>query len=79
MPDIKILVVEDEEVVAFDIETTLTDLGYEVPAAVAYGEEAIEQAASISKPPLTTRSSCWMMCCCSAKWTLENWSLSQPL
>jgi len=44
MPDIKILVVEDEEV---DIETTLTDLGYEVPAAVAYGEEAIEQAGEI--------------------------------
>ncbi len=47
MPDIKILVVEDEEVVAFDIDTTLTDLGYEVPAAVAYDEEAIEQASKI--------------------------------
>ena len=43
MSDTKILVVEDEEIVAFDLETTLNDLGYEVTAVVASGEEAIDQ------------------------------------
>lgn len=47
MAQIEILVVEDEEVVALDIESTLTYLGYEVPAVVAYGKEAIELASEI--------------------------------
>jgi two-component system response regulator len=39
----KILVVEDEELVAQDIKVILEDLGYEVPALVASGEEAIQK------------------------------------
>lgn len=41
MPNAKLLVVEDEEIVAFDIESTLKSLGYEVLAVFASGEEAI--------------------------------------
>jgi signal transduction histidine kinase len=47
MSKAKILVVEDEEIVAFDIENTLKDLDYEVPAVVASKEEAIIFAAEI--------------------------------
>jgi len=36
-----ILVVEDERVVARDIQRSLTDLGYEVPATAATGDQAI--------------------------------------
>ncbi|HEY5313207.1 MAG TPA: response regulator [Pirellulales bacterium] len=41
---IKILVVEDENIVAKDIRRTLQGLGYEVPETVATGEEALERA-----------------------------------
>lgn len=37
----KILVVEDEAIVAFDIQTQLAQLGYEVLATLSTGEEAI--------------------------------------
>ncbi len=47
----KVLVVEDEEIVAFDIESTLNTLGYDVIAVVSSGEEAIQEAAT-SKPDL---------------------------
>jgi signal transduction histidine kinase len=47
MSKAKILVVEDEEIVAFDIENTLKDLDYEVPAVVASKEEAIVFAAAL--------------------------------
>lgn len=40
----RILIVEDEEIVAFDIETILMSLDYEVLAIVASGEEAIALA-----------------------------------
>ena len=40
----RILVVEDERIVARDLAGALTDLGYVVPATVATGEEAIERA-----------------------------------
>lgn len=43
----KIIVVEDERVVARDIEKRLKKLGYVVPASVASGEEAIEQVAEL--------------------------------
>lgn len=43
----KILVVEDERVVARDIEKRLKKLGYIVPASVASGEEAIEKVAEL--------------------------------
>lgn len=40
----KILVVEDEELIGQDIKFLLEDLGYEVPALVPSGEEAISRA-----------------------------------
>jgi diguanylate cyclase (GGDEF)-like protein/PAS domain S-box-containing protein len=44
MTKTRILVVEDESIVALDIQERLESLGYEVPATVATGEKAIEQA-----------------------------------
>jgi len=43
MPSQKILVVEDENIVAMDLRTTLTRLGYEVVDTVGTGPQAIEQ------------------------------------
>ncbi len=43
MANEKILIVEDEELVAQDIKGTLEDLGYEVPAITPSGEEALEK------------------------------------
>lgn len=40
----RVLVVEDESLVAFDIEKSLTSQGYFVTGVVASGEEAVEQA-----------------------------------
>jgi len=42
MPGTEILVVEDEYIVAKDIQNTLTNLGYSVPAIASSGEEAIK-------------------------------------
>src|SRR5215831_999143 len=47
----KILVAEDERIVALDLVTTLRRLGYQVEESVATGEEAIEAALS-RKPQL---------------------------
>ena len=44
MKQTRILVVEDECIVALDIQERLESLGYNVPATVAFGEKAIEQA-----------------------------------
>jgi len=46
MSNAKLLIVEDEEIVAFDIESTLKGLGYEVQGIIAFGEEV---SASVSK------------------------------
>jgi PAS domain S-box-containing protein len=43
----QILVVEDESVVAMDIQSRLMGLGYRVPAIVARGEDAVEKAESL--------------------------------
>ena len=51
MPHVKLLIVEDEEIVAFDLEDILKSLGYEVSAIVASGEEAIATCTTI-KPDL---------------------------
>jgi len=51
MTPTRILVVEDESIVALDIQDRLESLGYEVPATVASGENAIEQA-GILRPDL---------------------------
>lgn len=45
MTQTRILVVEDESIVALDIQERLESMGYDVPATVASGEKAIEQAA----------------------------------
>ncbi len=44
MAKIQILVVEDESIVAKDIQMSLKDLGYAVSAVVSSGEEAIKKA-----------------------------------
>lgn len=51
MSSIKILIVEDERLVADDLRETLELLGYEVPAPVTTGEEAFSQVAH-TKPDL---------------------------
>ena len=43
----RILLVEDEHVTAMDIQSDLVQLGYDVPALVSSGEEAIQRAAEI--------------------------------
>lgn len=45
MPEIRILIVEDEGIVAMDIQNRVRRLGYSVSAVASSGEEAIEQAA----------------------------------
>lgn len=51
MAKLKILVVEDESIVAKDIQNSLKKLGYTVPAIVASGEKAIEEVEQ-SRPDL---------------------------
>ncbi len=43
----KIMLVEDEGVTAMNIKSDLLELGFEVPAVVASGEEAVRQAVSL--------------------------------
>src|SRR5258708_250794 len=43
----RILIVEDERIVALDLATTLRELGYAVAASVASGEAAVEQAIAL--------------------------------
>ena len=52
MSKTRIMIVEDEGIVALSIQKKLENLGYEVPAIIADGEEAIEQAAKV-RPHLT--------------------------
>ncbi|MBD2441576.1 ATP-binding protein [Nostoc sp. FACHB-110] len=47
MNSVKILIVEDEQLVADDLRETLEHLGYIVPALVASGEEAITKAETL--------------------------------
>ena len=44
MENIKILVVEDENIVALDIENRLKNLGFTVLPVISSGEEAVEKA-----------------------------------
>ena len=48
MANVKILVVEDERIVAKDIQNRLKKIGYDVPAVACSGEEAINKTAEIS-------------------------------
>lgn len=47
MPKVRIMVVEDEALVALDLTTKLRQLGYEVPGGVFTGEEAVQQAQAL--------------------------------
>ncbi len=47
----RILIVEDEFLIATDIQMSLIKMGYDVIGVTAYGEDAIEQA-RIEKPDL---------------------------
>lgn len=51
MAKAKILIVEDESIVAKDIQNSLKKLGYNVPTIVASGEKAIQEV-EIMKPDL---------------------------
>ncbi len=44
---VRILIVEDEGIIAQDLQATLTKLGYEVPGIAVVGQEAIEMAAEL--------------------------------
>lgn len=44
----KILIVEDEIIVAMDLQVILTDLGYEVPGILTSGEAAVKQATELN-------------------------------
>jgi len=48
MPDVNILLVEDEQIVAKYVEKQLTGAGYQILASVTKGEEAIEKVKSLS-------------------------------
>jgi len=48
MNDASILVVEDESLVAKDIQNRLKKFGYNVPAIATSGEEAIKKAGEFS-------------------------------
>ena len=41
MANARILIVEDESIVAKDIQNSLTGLGYTMAGVVAFGEEAV--------------------------------------
>jgi len=47
VPVNKIMVVEDESIIALDIKSRLKRLGYNIPAVVSSGEEAIKLAGEI--------------------------------
>ena len=47
----RVMVVEDERIVAFDLQQRLSELGYEVPAIAASCEEALRKAEQ-TKPDL---------------------------
>lgn len=51
MAKARILIVEDESIVAKDIQNSLTGLGYTVAGVVAFGEEAVERVGAL-KPDL---------------------------
>ena len=47
MTPAQILVVEDESIIAKDIQNSLKNLGYAVPAIASSGEEALTEAAEL--------------------------------
>jgi diguanylate cyclase (GGDEF)-like protein/PAS domain S-box-containing protein len=47
MPKARILVVEDEVIIALDIQRTLTKMGYDVPEFVTSAESALERIAAV--------------------------------
>ncbi len=51
MEKARILVVEDQNIIAMDLKSRLTGLGYVVPAVIAYGEEVAAKAEEL-KPDL---------------------------
>jgi signal transduction histidine kinase len=51
MPDYKIMIVEDEEIVAADIQESCEKMGYSVCAKAATGTEAVEKA-KLTRPDL---------------------------
>ena len=48
---VRILIVEDQNIIAMDLKNRLTSLGYEIPATAARGDEAIRWA-DVARPDL---------------------------
>ena len=48
MENARILIVEDQNIIAMDLKDRLTHLGYSVAATLAYGEEAIEKVEELA-------------------------------
>lgn len=48
MEEVKVLIVEDENIIALNIKKKLKSFGYAVPAIVSTGEEAVKMAEIIS-------------------------------
>ncbi|ADU67262.1 diguanylate cyclase [Desulfurispirillum indicum] len=48
MQQTRVLIVEDESIVALDIKSTLKNLGYDVAGICAYGEEAVKAVEDLS-------------------------------
>ncbi len=53
MSKAQILIVEDDAITAFDIESQLKNLGYDVTVKVSHGEDAIKHVKE-NTPDLTT-------------------------
>ena len=47
MSAVRIMVVEDEQIIALNIATKLQEMGYEVPAMLATGEDAVREATEL--------------------------------
>ena len=58
MSKISVLVVEDESIVAKDIQNSLKKLGYNVPVVVNSGEDAIQAAGEAQAQTLFLWISC---------------------
>ena len=59
MKKAQILVVEDEGIIALDLQNRLQRLGYSVPVTVATGEEAVQKAAEIRPDLVLMNTRLW--------------------
>ncbi len=62
MTKIRVFVVEDERLVAKDICRRLQEMGYDVPATVASGEEAVKSAVEMRPDVILMDIHCSRLC-----------------